>query len=70
MVMIFVMLFQKRVYLFRKETEKFFRRFSYHELSRNGNFAMGESKSGVAIEMDRTNSEIGPAKVNRQIQTL
>lgn len=61
---------EKRLDLFGKEREEFFRRLRNHEVSGDGDFGLRKRKGGVSVQLNGADSEIGAPQIDCQVQAL
>jgi hypothetical protein len=68
--MVRVSLFEKIFNLFRQERKELLGLLGHHQLFRNCHFAVREIESGVAIQVNRADSEISASEVDGHVQSL
>lgn len=62
--MVVVMGFEEGFNLFGEEGEEFFGCFGCHEVSGDGDFGLGKGEGGVAVQLDRADSEVCSSEVD------
>jgi hypothetical protein len=67
---LFVVLLEEELDLLGKEREELLRRLCAHQLFRDSNLGLGEMESGIAVELNGTDTKVRSTKVDGQIQAL
>ena len=61
---------QESLNLLCEEGEEVGGMFGCHEFVRDGNFGLGEGESGVAVQLDGTDSEVCSAEIDCKVKSL
>src|SRR5436190_21731166 len=63
LIMLIMMLFKKHLNLLGQKTEQFLRRPRRHDILRNLHLTLSQAERGVAMQLDRPDTEIRPTKI-------